>query len=144
MIETNHCHFFMVNVMNKTELKNWIEELVDKDELWRFYKSKQWMKLKDEVLKANHYECYECRKQGKITRYDVGEDGTKTLISTVHHVHFVRKHPELALSKTYVFQGKRYPNLIPVCKACHNKLHPEKHRFRKKDDDGTFVNEERW
>lgn len=130
--------------MNQNELKNWIEELIDKNELWKFYKSKEWIRIKDQILKAAHYECYECRKQGKITRYDVDDNGNKTLISTVHHVQFVRKHPELALSKTYVYRGKRYPNLIPVCKACHNRLHPEKHSWKKKRNKDEFMNEERW
>lgn len=129
--------------MNKSELKTWIKKLIEKDELWRFYKSKEWIKLKESVLKENHYECEECKKKGIITRYDVDSDGNKKLISTVHHVQFVRKHPELALSRTYVFNGKKYQNLIPVCKACHNRLHPEKMKNKSMSEKG-YVNEERW
>lgn len=128
--------------MQKEKLKSWIEELIEKDELWRFYKSKEWRRLKEQILKENHYECAKCKEQGKITRYDEKEDGSRTLISTVHHVQYVRSHPELALSRTYIYQGKVYPNLIPVCKACHNKLHPEKQKRKKKMQ--GFVNEERW
>ena len=114
-----------------------IRELIAKDELWRFYKSKEWIRLKEKILKENHYECSECRKQGIITRYDDGR-----LLSTVHHVCHVRDHPELALSEWYkdYSTGKLERNLIPVCKACHNKLHPEKIKNRKE----KFVNEERW
>lgn len=131
--------------VKQDELKSWIEELIREGQLWKFYKSKSWIELKEEVLKENHYECAECRRLGKITRYDVDEDGNKKLISTVHHVQFVRKHPALALSKTYNFGGKTYRNLIPVCKACHNKLHPEKRRkSRTKRDDDRYMNEERW
>lgn len=132
--------------MKQDELKNWIEELIRKGQLWKFYKSKEWIALKEEVLKENHYECAECRKTGRITRYDVDENGNKKLISTVHHVQFVRKHPALALSKTYTFEGKTYTNLMPVCKACHNKLHPEKRRRRNRsqENDDRYVNEERW
>lgn len=129
--------------MKQDELKKWIEELIQQGKLWKFYKSKDWIKVKEEVLKENHYECAECRKQGKITRYDVDAEGNRKLISTVHHVQFVRKHPALALSKTYTYNGKTYTNLIPVCKACHNKLHPEK-RKRKARKDDIYVNEERW
>ena len=115
-----------------------IRELIDKDELWRFYKSKEWIALKTKVLKENHYECAECRKHGVITRYDDGR-----LLSTVHHVCHVRDHPELALSEWYkdYSTGKLERNLIPVCKACHNKLHPEK---IKRSSQEKFMNEERW
>lgn len=135
--------FRQVVTIDTLELKRWIEDLIAKDELWRFYKSKQWIALKQSVLKENHYECAECKKQGKVTRYDIDDEGRKNLISTVHHVQFVRKHPELALSRNYTYQGKEYKNLIPVCKACHNKLHPEKMNSGKNNDD-VFVNEEKW
>lgn len=122
--------------------EKWIRELIKTGELWRFYKSREWRKLKASILKAAHYECSECRKLGKITRYDIGEDGQKRLLSTVHHVCHVRDHPELALSEWYKnFEtGEMERNLLPVCKACHNKLHPEK---IKRSRTG-FMNEERW
>lgn len=84
--------------------------------------------LKNEVLREQHYECQECLKLGKVTKAD-----------TVHHVQFVRKYPELALSKYYTYKGVQHRNLIAVCKECHNKLHPEKHGPKKK-----ALNEERW
>ena len=118
--------------MQQHELTIWINELIDKNELWRFYKSKEFMSLKEEVLLEQHYECQECKKQGIITKAD-----------TVHHVQFVRKHPHLALSKYYVYKGKQYKNLIAVCKACHNKLHPEKMKAKKKNS-GSFMNDEKW
>lgn len=118
--------------MTQDKLERYINELIDKNELWRFYKSKEWMQLKEEVLQEHHYECYICRQQGKITKAD-----------TVHHNQFVRNHPRLALSKYYTYEGKEYMNLIPVCKACHNKCHPEKLKSRNKKKD-TFTNKERW
>lgn len=131
-------------VMNMVT-EQWIRELIKKDELWRFYKSPEWIRLKTSVLKAAHYECAECRKVGKITRYDTGDDGQKRLLSTVHHVCHVREHPELALSRTYKDRetGEMKVNLLPVCKACHNKLHPEKRRHVQKNAD-AFTNVERW
>ena len=125
-------------------MTDWIRDLIDKGELWRFYKSKQWIRLKTRILEQNHYECYRCRQQGKVTRYDTNADGNKKLISTVHHVHHVRDYPELALTE-YVMDhetGQRELNLIPVCKPCHNILHPEKNRNRKKEI--GFTNEEKW
>lgn len=131
--------------MKQDELKNWIEELIRQGQLWKFYKSKEWLELKEKILEENHYECAECRKAGKITRYDVDDDGNKKLISTVHHIQFVRTHPALALSRTYQYNGKTYQNLVPVCKACHNRLHPEKRRRRTKEkNEEHFTNVERW
>lgn len=119
-----------------------IRQLIKEDQLWKFYKSKEWIRLKNQVLKSEHYECTECKKHGIITRYDVGEDGKKRLLSTVHHVCHVKDHPELALSLWYkdYETGKDEKNLIPVCKACHNRLHPEKNHRKS----NGFMNEERW
>ena len=120
----------------------WIKELIEKDELWRFYKHPEWIKLKNEVLKDNHYECEICRRKGVITRYDVKPDGTKRKLSTVHHVNHVRQHPELALRRWYrdPVTGEERANLIPICKACHNLEHPEK--IQRSEE--HFFNEERW
>ena len=115
--------------MNSNELVKWINKLIEANELWKFYKSIEFRHLKEEVLIEQHYECQECKKKGIITK-----------ANTVHHVQFVRKHPELALSKYYTYKGKQYKNLIAVCPACHNKLHPEKSKFKKK----KILNEERW
>lgn len=114
--------------MNKLELKKWIEELLYQGKIDDFYKSKYWRKLRKEVLKEQKEECQECLKLGKRTK-----------ANTVHHVQFVDKHPELALSKFYAYKGKQYRNLICVCPDCHNKLHPEKHKQKKE-----LINEERW
>ena len=121
-----------------------IRDLIQRGELWRFYKSKEWIRLKTKILKANHYECAECRRHGIITRYDTDSEGHVRLLSTVHHVCHVRDHPELALSRYYkdYETGEMKPNLVPVCKACHNSVcHPEKAMKRKKEG---FTNTERW
>ena len=118
--------------MNTIELVQWINKLIDTDRLWKFYKSIEFRYIKEEVLREQHYECQECKKKGKITK-----------ANTVHHVQFVRKHPELALSKYYTYKGKQYKNLIAVCPACHNKLHPEKIENNNRNKN-KFKNEERW
>ena len=124
--------------------EKWIKELIKNNELWKFYKTKEWIRLKKSILREHHYECAECRKNGIITRYDINKDGERKLISTVHHVCHVRQRTDLALSRTYkdYVTGEELPNLIPVCKACHNKLHPEK-IFRETQSD-HFMNTERW
>lgn len=76
---------------------SWINQLIEDDQLWKFYKSREWSGrsgyagLKEEVLREQHYECQPCKERGVITRAD-----------TVHHVMHVREHPELALSRWYV------------------------------------------
>lgn len=121
------------------DTEQYIRNLIEKDELWRFYKSKEWITLKQRILTENHYECQECKRNGIITRYDKAEDGSSRLISTVHHVQYVRSHPDLALSEFYEYKGQQKRNLIPVCKACHNRLHPEKRKTKT-----GYVNKERW
>lgn len=51
--------------MDKDKLESWIKELMEQQKLWKFYKSKYWMQLKDEVLKEQKHECQECLKHGK-------------------------------------------------------------------------------
>ena len=125
--------------------KQQIRELIDKGELWRFYKSPEWIKLKRRILKENHFECAECKKLGIVTRWDVDQHGVKHMLSTVHHIMHVRDHPELAMARTYRGRdGKDHINLVPVCKACHNRLHPEKVAARNSTQEGKFTNAERW
>lgn len=114
--------------MNGTELANWIAELERRDELWKFYKSKAWMKLKEEVLREQHNECQVCLEEGRLTKAD-----------TVHHVNEVRERPDLALSKYYIDEhNNKKLNLISICKRCHNRVH---NRFTKNEG---FSNVERW
>ena len=127
-----------------TDTTDWINSLIARDELWRFYKTPEWMRLKTQVLMSGHYECRICKQKGIIRRYERGPDGKMRKISTVHHVKEVRKHPELALERYYFDQsGQRHDNLIPVCKACHNEIHNRSFsgsvRKGKK-----FVTPERW
>ena len=124
------------------DLKRYIEDLISKDEMWKFYKNKEWIALKNKILEENHYECAMCKDKGIITRYDITKDGKRKRITTVHHVRHVREYPELALSRYYTDETGQHINLIPVCKKCHNMLHPEKRcrRYGKK----KYRNEERW
>lgn len=122
----------------------WVRGLIKKDELWKFYKGKAWLKLKAEVLEDNHYECRICKEKGRITRYETGKDGERRLLSTVHHVNEVRSNPELALSRYYLDRwGLQRENLIPICKACHNAVHNR--TFTGKERKGeVFTTPERW
>lgn len=126
--------------MTNQELEIWIKKLIEEDKLYKFYKSKEWIGLKEEVMRDQHYECQECLKRGILTtRSDEQENIKKKL--TVHHVQFVKNYPALALSKFYYYKNIQYRNLIVVCFDCHNRLHK---RFNYRDPNKKQLNEERW
>lgn len=101
-----------MNIYNQDEVGTWVQSLIDEDRLEEFYKSKYWYHLRREVLKEDKYECQQCKSRGFYTK-----------ANTVHHQQYVRKHPRYALSKTYIFRGKEYKNLISLCHNCHEKVH---------------------
>lgn len=112
-------------------LARYIRQLIAKDNIGLFYLTEDWYELRLEVLREHHYECAECVKVGRYTR-----------AVCVHHVNEVRHRPDLALSKFYVDKdGKRLPNLIPLCNSCHNRVHDKLGNWQRKD---KFTNEERW
>ena len=101
------------------------------NEIWKFYKLPEWQQLRAEVLAEQFNECQVCKSKGKYTPAD-----------TVHHIQFVRKHPETALDKTYIYKGKEYVNLIAICKACHNQVHTEK--LENMRHSAIPINQEKW
>lgn len=105
---------------------DWIKYLVNNNDLSGFYKSAKWERLRKEVLIEHKYECQQCKTRGFYKK-----------ANTVHHVQYVKRHPELALSKTYEYKGKEYKNLIPLCHDCHEEVHG----YRRKKESLT---EERW
>ena len=111
--------------INTEQIIRWIEE----DKLWKLYKSKEWIELKEEVLIEQNRECQRCKRQGIIDT-----------ATTVHHVFHVRQYPQYALSKYVSINGKRIRNLEAISKSCHNLEHPEKQFKNKKQP----LNIERW
>ncbi|HHX60655.1 MAG TPA: HNH endonuclease [Epulopiscium sp.] len=98
--------------MTEEDTGRWVQSLIDKDRLDLFYSSPAWRKTRREVLEGYKSECQHCKAKGYYTR-----------ANTVHHVQYVRRHPRLALSKTYAFKGIEYINLIPLCEECHKVTH---------------------
>lgn len=96
-----------------------------------FYESKEWRRLRKEVLQEDKHECQIHKANGQYAR-----------ANHVHHVNHLDRHPELALEKYYIDEnGKRQRNLISVCKDCHETVcHPERLRWNKKEP----LTEERW
>lgn len=71
-----------------------------------FYRSKKWRKKREYILHRDGYLCLECKKYGRNNEAKI-----------VHHIKEMEDFPELKLKNN---------NLVSVCAACHNKLHPEK------------------
>ena len=95
------------------ELTAWIRDLESHGKVYKFYKSKEWLELRQKILEENHFECAKCKSKGRIKR-----------AVTVHHVNHVHDRPDLALSRTYVDTlGVERNNLEPLCARCHNEEH---------------------
>lgn len=109
-----------MNVSNQDEVGKWVSKLIAEDRLEEFYNSKYWRRLRKEVLEEYKHECQDCKAKGYYTE-----------ANHVHHIQYVRKHPRLALSKTYIFQGKEYINLVPLCHDCHEARHGYRQKEKK-------------
>jgi 5-methylcytosine-specific restriction protein A len=101
--------------MDIFELVQWIKGLINHNNIKAFYNSAVWQHVRQEVLKEQHNECQICKSRGMYVP-----------AVTVHHIKYLRQHPELALTKS---------NLMAVCEECHYNIH---HRKKPK------WNDERW
>lgn len=84
-------------------LSDWVSQLERDGRLYRFYKTKEWRALRDEVMSDHHWECEACRRRGVYRRAD-----------TVHHEHEVRKRPWMALTR-YEGEGDARRELWKGC-----------------------------
>ena len=105
----------------------YVEKCISTD-VHSFYIWGEWLKVREDVLKLDKFECQDCKKKGKYTR-----------ATTVHHNQFLKKYPELALEIFYEFAGNRYRNLVSLCHDCHEA----RHGYRKKEGKKPLT-EERW
>ena len=117
-----------MNPNNQDEVGRWVQSLIDTNNIHAFYVSGEWIRLRADVLQEYKGECQHCKDKGYYTK-----------ANTVHHVQYVRKHPRLALSKTYIYEGKERRNLIPLCHNCHEEVHGYRQKKEKKP-----LTEERW
>ena len=116
------------------DLVSFIRDCEAKDRMYRFYKWKPLIRLRDEVLRESHNECYDCKQKGILTL------GTNEEPLEVHHINFVKVRPDLALSKFFVdTDGKLKPNLVALCHKCHDKRHG---RFGPSSN--SYINDEKW
>lgn len=98
------------------------------NDIHRFYVWGRWKQIRKQVLAMDHGECQRCREQHKYTA-----------ATTVHHVNYVRRHPEMALEVWYEWNGVRKRNLISLCRDCHEAVHG----YRKTKHQEPLT-EERW
>lgn len=99
-----------------------IIDILSSGKLDRFYKSKDWMKVREDVLIRDNNECQMCKAQGRVS-----------LAQCVHHKKHLKDYPMLALDIN---------NLQSLCNACHNSIHPEK-QFKQRIKPRINI-EERW
>ena len=83
-----------------------------RENIHRFYTWGKWKALREQVLQLDKYECQLCKKRGKYTK-----------ATTVHHMNYVKKHPDKALEIWYSFRGEKRRNLISLCHDCHEEVH---------------------
>ena len=90
-----------------------------REDIHRFYVWGPWKKVRREVLQMDHGECQRCKAKKIYTK-----------ATTVHHVNYVKKHPDMALEIWYEWHGVRKRNLVSLCHDCHEAVHgyrkPEK------------------
>lgn len=104
-----------------------IKQLIAEGNKYKFYKDTYWRNyLSPKILERDHYECQECKKEGKLT---IKQHNRKL---DVHHIKELEKYPELAYEEN---------NLETVCVNHHNILDEKNIRGKTKK---KFVNEERW
>lgn len=90
-----------------------LRDLVENGREARFYWWHEWRsETRPAVLAFDRYECQLCKARGRYSRAEI-----------VHHVKHLRERPDLALSLYDPETGER--QLVSVCKACHEREHPE-------------------
>lgn len=113
--------------MTKDEIA-FVEKCISEENLHKFYVSGKWKTLRREVLAMDKFECQICKERGRYTK-----------ATTVHHVNYVKKHPDMALDIYYEFKGNKRRNLISLCHDCHEEVHGYRKTETKKP-----LTEERW
>jgi 5-methylcytosine-specific restriction enzyme A len=117
------------NVVLMTEYKTLLQKR-------KFYDSRDWKQLREEVKKRDNYECQECKRQGLVflNTDELNKSGKRKKIKlVVHHIKELEDHPDLALE---------IDNLETVCVNCHNKIHGRVNEFIHKEN--KWAHDEKW
>ena len=118
--------FFVGGDMTQEQI-DYVKKCIRED-IHRFYVWGPWKKVRREVLQMDHGECQRCKEKKIYTK-----------ATTVHHVNYVKKHPDMALEIWYEWHGVRKRNLVSLCHDCHEAVHG----YRKPEKKETLT-EERW
>ena len=118
--------FFVGGDMTQEQI-DYVKKCIRED-IHRFYVWGPWKKVRREVLQMDHGECQRCKAKKIYTK-----------ATTVHHVNYVKKHPDMALEIWYEWHGVRKRNLVSLCHDCHEAVHG----YRKPEKKETLT-EERW
>jgi 5-methylcytosine-specific restriction enzyme A len=98
-----------------------IVQLIQTDNLLRFYKSREWMSLRLIALRRDNLNVRSARAEKNIGR--------------LNRIREVKDHPELSLS---------LENLKSLCNTCHNEEHDRLNIWDLNKPKPKFMNEERW
>lgn len=87
-------------------IAKWFSQYKASETVGNFYHTTAWRKKRKQILQRDNHECQMCKGEGGYSKGNV-----------VHHIEHLEDRPDLALEDN---------NLMTVCEACHNKLHPER------------------
>lgn len=71
-----------------------------RDDTWKFYRTREWKRIRDVRLKMDNHMCVRCRDQGVMRQAQM-----------VDHIKPIKTHWQLRLSLS---------NLQSLCFSCHN------------------------
>ena len=134
-----------MRVPSDVSLREWVMQLARDGRLYRFYKTEDWLSLRNAVMEDHHWECERCAELGAWVR-DSGplrrsESRFYARASTVHHEYEVRDHPHMALMRWVDSHEGKVEVLHPLCDLCHNEVHG---RLLKGSPTKPPLTEERW
>lgn len=106
-----------------------LEAIILSDNPYRFYKLTDWLSIRIEVLKRDHYECQRCNGRWKS---DFPVRKVKlTKAKYVHHIKPLLKYPRLCID---------YDNLVSLCFQCHEIIEQRNITTSKKEP----LTKEKW
>lgn len=85
---------------------DYLRHLIMNDELIRFYKSAIWLKVRQDILERDKWECQLCKTRGGFTILRKN--------AFIHHMAELKTFPETCL---------KYDNLVTLCFNCHEETH---------------------
>lgn len=103
---------------------------MSKEERYKFYRSKEWERVRKQALERDNYECQECKRNGRCFTDKHNPEKHKRL--DVDHIQDLEHNPSL---------GLQLSNLETLCVKCHNKKH---NRFGGKEKKESKWNDEWW